>query len=772
MPGGSAIFTALSYLIDTIEVYQKNFTPKKVLGCLQDVEDNLSRVTQYLNLEDRGVKLDRNLQRSTMNIFAACLTLCRLYSKVAEDSNHAIGLFKNIMKAAIRWDDGLSAHLQGMKRGTEQEISNNIAAIRISDIYTNDKHTRDQHLERLKNYLRPDNKETHWTGTQETLCGKHIPGIGDWVFDLVDVKSWTNHKCHADSVVLCIKTEKGKGKTHLCSQIIHSLTDSCETQQHKESASVGWYFFPGNQKELKKKSPKARNESQGVPIHDALKAVVWQLVQKDRVFRYFVVEVMNSNAQAFSDPNEMWTAVFSNFSQKSKDDPKGKPGKVFYLVLDGFGKLDEDEEKLVKKMVEDTKRNGSRHVQFRLLLSGTEKFSCGGCKIEPGGTDYVSDAELFIEKRALNQWHTTDQEYRMFKTILRKLEKNFRGDFHELEKCLQEVNQSNWADLKTIEEEGEGNMSRLIIQHHLEEMKSKLDADEIAILKELVLCIAFWCLWPSLRQLDAYLSIQLQGRYKGDIGIKLSENFAGLFSVEDGMVFARPLLDCVEEKQVWVKEESLIHFDVDEGSMLTTHFLLKSICEDTCRNLLDARCIFEYTAVYLPHHFHFNPEETVDAIGTLNSSQQEKLGEWLFQALMDQEIVSVWLPKGDIDDILAEKEWVEEISDIGIFWHHKRVQKGFFQRAKWSAEHPFLTRYKTLVDDLDDLDIEAPEWELAMPRMVEPHWLLEASAKVVASQWLQKSKWDALPALKFLLKIFRTVCKLESALKKKMTDCN
>lgn len=809
-PVASAVLSALSSLVDTVDFHRKHFTPTKLLDQLKDVAESLDRVEDYVKLEEeQGIMIDKRLQKSTLDIFAAILNLCKLYTKAAKESETASGLAKNILKAAIRWDGGLSKTLEAIKQATDREVKNNIAQLRVSDISNHGKIDRNVSLERLRKYLSLDGKDFDWIDIQRSLQKDHITGIGDWILERSNFKSWVDTSRYSERPVLYITADSGHGKSHLCSQVIRFLEERRQTSKQKKRVSVAWYFFPkgqASQNESKQNDAQGRkkttkkSKAKKVTLYEAIQALVWQLAESDPAFLNFLVKSFEKDPQSFSNAKDMWDSSVLRFYRSSKK-TGDEPGKVLFLILDGYGAFKKDEKEALQSILYTRASQQGSRIQVRALLSsnqdppepskGKPKFTS---KVELLDDDKRSDAEVFLKDYLGDleqEWDKKSEGHRVFWDIRTDLLDFFRGNFLELEESLQEVERSWPKGLTELQNLTKGRLRDpgLMIQRKLDRLSIDLDSNDIEVLNEMIICTVHWWVWPTVHQLNAYLSMQLQDKFEGRVEEQVVDKFSGIVDVEDNVVYAHRLMDFVKNRDEWkssttthdhqICDQHNIHhenviipkcllehlctentradlledtrrhllekhiisrptvsFKCANGVLHTVQFVLRSICENHYRDRADAKYIFEYAAVWLPRHFDDVGKEQLKV---LEDRKKKELGRWLCDAFTKKEIVEAWLPLGDIDDML-EYKWLENVVKVRTWLEEECIRREFIAQED-NCKKESAGEEHVACNSLDAI----------------LYRLLKEPAKVVASQWLQENRWGALKSLKFLIKIFLEV---------------
>lgn len=842
------VITALSALGDTVYQYRANFIPKNVLEQLKSVETCLGRVEGYFKLYEQGIELDPRLRATVMRIFVATLRLCTIYTKVAQDSTSPTGFVKNIFKAAVGWDGGIASKLEEINAVSQQELNNNVAALRVSDIYTNHNKIRKANSEKLRKYLQINGEGDSWTDRQESLKNESLPEMGDWLFELREVQSWIDIDNHSSNPVLLLEAPSGHGKSHLCSHIIRSLEVQRDKQQQKTRMSLAWYFLRENQTEKglgSKEKMILSDETERIALNEALKSLVWQLADNNAAFQDSVMKIMQKNpAAAQYEGVNIWTKLVMPFF-KSNNQETQKPQMVVFLVLDGYGTLENQNayQSVIKTIIKNTSYHSKRSIQIRVLLSGNTNFD-DACIHKLTTASFFEDnqrldAKIFIKNRfdeLYELWDSRSEGYRIIWVILRDLESKFTGNYHDLEAWLYEVRRSSdkgLSDLYLLQREVR-NDAKIITQRKVEMLNEELGSDDIEVFNEIIACMVNWYTWPTVQQLNAYLSLRLGSKFKTSIDAKINEKFARLVSVENGRIVSSTLLELFQKDKTKIKntssdmgqredrqnshEESVvipkrfieylrnrkpnddmnteflkylvethavskpvIDLNSAQGNFDTLHFFLQTMGQKKLFERAESNYLFEYTSIWLPKHL----SSFSDKLGNLPEETRKDLGEAVYRVFMNEEAVETWILQGDINNFLRA-EWPKNMKDASELLKDAGVIMGFRAGAEAFKGYPAIAQQRIQEDvpvvgtsekestesmaeysgEERDIDAEKLEQEhieggakstTNEQPAIKLHEILDGASRVVASQWLQESRWPAISALRFLLKIFREV---------------
>ncbi|KAB2570229.1 hypothetical protein DBV05_g11114 [Lasiodiplodia theobromae] len=809
-PAASMVITALSALGETVHQYRANFIPKNVLEQLKSVETCLSRVEGYFKLYERGIELDPQLRATTMRIFVETLRLCTIYTKVAQDSESPTGVAKNLFKAAIRWDGGIASRLEEINAVSQQELNNNVAALRVSDIYTNHSKIRKTNSEKLRKDLQISGKENSWTDRQESLKNESLPEMGDWLFELPEVQSWIDIDNNSSNPVLLLKAPSGHGKSHLCSHIIRSLEEQRDRQQQKTRMSLAWYFLP--EKEIEKGSDSKgermkSDDTEGIDLNEALKSLIWQLADSNPAFQDSVMKLLQkSPAAARSKGVDIWNKLVMPFFKSAEKDTQ-KPQMVVFLVLDGYGSLkNQQDENVIKAIIGNANSYSKRSVQIRVLLSGNADFKNPIIHRLTSANFFEenqrSDAKIFIKSRldkSHELWDSRSEGHRIIWVILRDLASNFNGNYHDLEAWLYEVRRSSdkgLSDLYLLQREVR-NGPKIITQRKVEMLNEELGSDDIEVFNELIVCMVNWYTWPTVQQFNAYLSLRLGSKFKTSIDAKINKKFARLVSVENGRIVPSTLLNLLQKDGTKIINTSSDmgqredgHNSHEESVVIPKRFMeyLRNrepnddMRTEFLKYLVETRTVSKPVIDLNPAqgnldtlHFFlqtmgqkelFERAESnclfeytsiwlpkhlscfSDKLEDLPEETRKDLGEAVYRVFMDQEAVETWMLQGDIDNFLWA-EWPQEMKIASKLLKDAGVKMGFRGIEEVPKGHSASAEQKHTEVSAKPVRNEQTAIEL--------HEILDVPSKVAAAQWLQQSRWPANCALKFLLKIFHEV---------------
>lgn len=523
------VLTALKYLAGTAQWYKTNFTAGMVRNRLRDINGDLRRIADYMKVYENGASLDESLSDLITQIMTNILRLCTIYAKVSKDSEKVSGILKNLFKSAIRWDGGIADYVDNVKKLTERELSLNVAAIRVSDIYTSEKRLRKETSLKLHELLRVDESHKRGVQTQKHLSDKHIQGMGDWLLnESTKFASWADTIQRPAHSTLLFTGEPGFGKTHLCSRAICFLQDKYAQKSHSrsEEVTIAWVYFQQSENHRssgmgrdRKKRPEDANEftkyhKPKSSLRDALASIIWQISEEDRLFQKFVVGEFELEAQGFRTARQLWNGVLMRFCGRFQN-AVSRPCKVFFLVIDGIDQLSKEDKNELKEMVREAQFVNSSpgtRCQVRILLS-TDPDPATNLESVPQIT-LPQDARCFdVEKfighhleNALNDWPKETEGHRvlwgMQKSITSIFGKGGIWNYHDLSGILQEIKRTSAMslfDLRNLEKalltrNGDPSLSftSMIMQRELEKLDSDIKDEEKDTVNEILSCLVCW----------------------------------------------------------------------------------------------------------------------------------------------------------------------------------------------------------------------------------------------------------------------------------------
>lgn len=739
----SMVFDALSTLQDTVHIYRWNFTPKRVLEQLRKVNEDFSRIAVYMTPYQNGVELDNALQTSIIQQLTQILYLCTIYAKVKKDQRSSLGIAKNIFKAAIGSDGGIASRLQEIKEIKTRELSDNVAALRVSDLNASHRNLRESNLKKLREYLNLESREWSWIDKQDILKGKHIAEMGEWLYEQQRVKSWLDMEHQTDTPALLLNAETGCGKSHLCSQTVRFLNDRRKVENRMGSTAVASVFVQGLQQAPKTSDREQNNSKQTAgkhfPLGQALKALIWQLAETDMPFQNFAVKELRKHPLGLTDAMEFWGKIIMAFFNSSRSESE-KPQKIFFLILDGYSDNEVDEpsnsETPIQRIVKDVASLRGRSSQIRILLSGSTGSSLKDLPtIEFLMENKRCDAEFFVRyhlEKSDKLWDEDSEEHRILWGIRKDLSANFDGNYHNLTASLQEIvrlSERGSSHLRELQGDGLKN-SEKIIHRKLEMLSFDLESDDFEVLNHLMACVVHWKVWPTTQQVNDYLLLRLGEKHKTPIESQIAQKFGRIVFIDDNTIrIPYKHLEFLE------KTEGTMTYPSDKGEtrqptqhtdtvavpwVLFEPFLLQRPSGDAGFESL--RIWAERNQISRPR-IHFDPVESkvdmiifllqivcdeeyryraesrriadytaiwlprhfvefpVDKLQSVHVSKREEIGKYLWKLFMNEQTVESWMPRGDIDDYLSYG-WKDDIGHVLLWLKDSSIQTGFYHQSE------------------------------------------------------------------------------------------
>lgn len=681
---------------------------------------------------DEGVQIDAALQTSIFHLFTDIIALCQIYATVEKDSTTFYGTIKSLLKAAIGSDGGIQERLDNIREQTDLQLNNNIAALRRSDLHSSTSKALKANLNKLGGLLNVGRNDLPWTDGQKRLENNNIPGMGKWLLRLPNVVSWLDSEHHTDTPVLALQAEPGHGKSHLCSQIIHKLKKRQEGQGRKRIVHVAWYYFqdtPG----LAKSSglDRTRQRADGKEhsrLVEALSALIWQLAENDSDFLRYSVKELSKAPHIGISAVDLWTRVVMGYMRSSVSE-NNKPQRIFYLVIDGYGKLGSGDKLKIQRITDDISKFRDRPRQIRLLWSDSRKLITENVEIISLDSQNL-DIEVFIRHHLdppNESWNQDNQVQTILLEIRTRLFVESDGNYHSLAIALQDIKRSAQEGLSSLQQfKGEDtDYSSVSIRQKLQTLSKELDSDGVAVLNELILCLAYWKAWPTVDQLNGYLVLRHGSKLEQPIGSLLEEKFERLASIQKDTQAVKwahekffenlketmryPIIDQRTEEHRWSLTASVglsrglqhfprmlscaveigqddftqprVYIDPLGGRVDVIISLLEVACYDNLKGRPEARGVNEYTATWLTQHFGDISDQKLKEIP---KEKREKIGGLLNTFFTEEQVVESWIPKGDVSRYLSE-EWETALQDVLRWLKDVSVVRGFRQKANAQA---------------------------------------------------------------------------------------
>lgn len=527
------------------EHYKRYFSVKSVHESLDQILTVLQDVSKYLDGTNVGAQIDDELRDLLCLRLSYFLKMCAAYAEVQTDSRKITGVFKNLYLTFAGHDGGITGILAELKKLEDREkkylardtwtITKALWDLQGKDTFQQRK------LQTIMAGLGLNEKDPVWKSSLERhikLRQTSLSNLGTWLLENKSFSNWS--KPEAPKHTLMLQAEPSNGKTYLCSQVVETLERRRIKQRNSPSSyeSITAYFYL----EKSRKSPGSKGKEQReTSIRDVFAAILWQLANLDPVYQNFVyAECTNSQIKP---PNgiELWDKFVTAFSKRGKPDGR----KIFYIILDGVSSNHSKNIELISILKRAEQLRG-KHFQARFFLSGTERALGNISQTLSQITDTIdasgsikADIHTFIGSRIKEfQKKTNKEEGKILEKLNEKLRQDYSGDYQQAESALDDIKSAigSMSELEKILTREPG----VNVEWHIEKLSLGLSKEDIEEVNDILVCIVLLRVWPSLKQLEAFLKLregldqdQERAINVSELQERLQERYFQLFHLDD-----------------------------------------------------------------------------------------------------------------------------------------------------------------------------------------------------------------------------------------------
>ncbi|KAG8668348.1 hypothetical protein FPOAC1_007727 [Fusarium poae] len=359
------------------------------------------------------------------------------------------------------------------------------------------------------------NIDTTSTQTRKNISDKCFKNTGQWIWKHEDYRIWIGKD---DAVMrrsmphaLLVLGAQSTGKTCTCAQITRNL----EGKGDKDRVYVAHYFFPATVA-VKKESDSDTNKD---TISWAFRYMAFQIARVDATVRSFLEKACDNESVAFRQNMGSSEEELCNLWASFGIGASGS-NATYYLVFDGLENLPDAEFNALIGFVQKVDSGKTSTRNLRILLSGkTEQFSGKGIfekalKIRMG-VDSQEDMQPIIKKelelrKVLLNYRNDQKQGDAMMLILDTLPSKVYGNYAELQLWLTRITEAvnSYASFDSLIELLNG--PTRVYEAVIESLERTLTAKEIDQLNELLKHVIFRRFAPSLKQLEAVMSLHLE----------------------------------------------------------------------------------------------------------------------------------------------------------------------------------------------------------------------------------------------------------------------
>ncbi|KAK0654716.1 hypothetical protein DIS24_g5146 [Lasiodiplodia hormozganensis] len=490
---------------------------------------------------------------------------------------------KTAVKALFRYDDGvIERELDSFRTlvGDEQAATNALTYEAVLNMgsgiksvlnLTQDNEKRkdeEKYRTKIRTVLAIDENKSPWHSEQKQHSSNAISETGSWLLGNEDFKAWEYDRSDSAKRVIALEAEAGFGKSYLSSVVIKHLQTRYDSPQELFKTSVAYYYFKKDERDMSS-------------VEKALNAIVWQLSERDFIFRKWFAGRCDT-ADRIQTAYDLWESSLKSYY---------KQGTIFYLVIDGIGHADKDVG--LSRMVRDILRANPGQSSVRLLLTGRKKDletlekqmrtlsdedgTFGDLKPDewrqndagasPGDDGTVGkgsftkllvkslneeDIQRFVSKKMEDvcaTWEPGSEMQSFRQEVERKLCEASCGDYGKLNFILKELR------TKVSREEIEETLRNAredraeTISMRVEDLNKSLDRWQIENLNEILPWIVLPEYdWPYLKQLKAVLYLKHGRKSLVSLEKLIEEKFSSLLEIDDDIVMSVPTMNYFRSK--------------------------------------------------------------------------------------------------------------------------------------------------------------------------------------------------------------------------------
>lgn len=800
-------YQAAQALVEIATHYEKYYTPRSVNQMLEKVSPHFERVERYVGYARKGARLDAALVNTIFQLLRRFLSICAIYSEIVESSKTTSGKLKNFFKSVIGLDGGINQELEAIEGLVQRELLQNVADSRGASLIKESNRLRTQNTKLIREALKIDENDqfkSFWSETQYEYKSNYVPKTGLWLRLNEEFASWADRDQDTGRV-LVLEAHKGFGKSYLCCNVIEYLRARYKTTGGEISVSVAYFYFKSTEKTqsskvvgkdgrfIPRKEAAVDQSADGrKSVRDALRSIIWQLVQNDDNYQQFVAKRLTELSPS-TEGIDLWDKFIMDYAQGDQDLRHRKP---IYIILDGIDVVsDKSRKEVLGPIVQRTAEAHSSSLALRLFLTGTSDAFKNTIK-ERKNTTFIradgknkSDIRKYIAfKMKQVPRYSEDEEEQgiLLKKLERRLCDHSDGDFLPTISRLDEIHHATSNnDYREILSRDPASDYSAYIPWQLRKLHADLTDNQIEEFNDVLICIIAMADWPTIKQLTTFLWLRDKRRNTRELEKRMSQDYFRFFEVVEGdfegkfvqsvdtydyfmnpkygapkprptvfkqdgtleqaqtpdIALLRKVTEALCREDVLAKFDRFVNdlpdqrpsigFDVVDGNVKVILCMLKAFSTE---NIKHSECFHEYTVENLDYHLGAVDS---DQLKDVQKGVREEIGQLLYSFFMEETYVEAWLTEGNIDVIRDLNGGFSGWLDHALRWFQDpSVAKGATRAAR-----PILSRVEgqNEMEAEDDSDTSV----LSHVSQLKVEDLLVVQQHILASQWLQKYDWNA-----------------------------
>lgn len=730
-PQAGTVFTALKIVSDMVDNYHRFFGREHLLEKFEAVRHHLDRTGLYFQHLSDGVDIGGFLKGFVARSCIIILKLCTIFCTIGQNSETTAGKIKNMLKAAVNYDQGVEALLKDLQDEADRELRHNTAATRAAVISAENLQKRADMMQEIKRSLRIEDFVLTWRDTQDDLAKHSVDGMGSWLQSHPAFSAWASASESLEHPVLVLDAEENRGKSYLCCCVIRLLQKEFKTKQQNPPVSVAWFYS----EESKQMQSTKKKPQQTRTLLEAMQSLVWQLAESDRSYLDFVTQSLNADLEAsLSDAAEIWDSLIAGFVTQYNAKGKSRT-KVFFLILDSIDKLRSEEldafGSILSHMCDTASESLLGKLQIRLLITCNTALISRSIRhdsqsmLEIPQEARKQDAELFIShkrKQLHEKWGKENDAAFDLISWEQTLARRFQGDYLSLSTLLEAAVQSeSIGQLDSILRRGSTDPFA-VTQWKLQRLNQDLNDEEKYMLNYILVCQICLDIWPSVPQLVAYLQAHNMKTNQSKLRDLIQAKYSHVLRVgDDNKVYSHDVYKYFSSRGQESKKQHLYYQyqnghdsghapHRDETDQLKR--LMKSVLRSEALSQLDIdhmanaisigirpapevgfcrtdgsirivlgllrsverkqKGLLGYAATGLPMHLKRIPNKDIQR---LPEATRREIGKLLYSFFCNEDNVKDWLPSGTPNEFEA-RYWLQYIPEVLRWLRDAEVRRG------------------------------------------------------------------------------------------------
>ncbi|QVM11257.1 hypothetical protein D8B26_005911 [Coccidioides posadasii str. Silveira] len=523
---------------------------------------------------------------------------------------------------------------------------------------------------------------------------------------------------------MAFEAKDGFGKSYLCSAAIRRLHRLYPPGNTEDRMAVAYYFFQKDNKDERS-------------VNKALRAVIWQLTQRDAVYQKSVAGACDK-PEEFGNTLELWRQLIVQFSTKIE--------VTIFIILDGIDEAKAETGDPLIQILREVSLFAAekRPLSLRLLITGrpmsfleinkTPNIAMSTIQL---GTRNTEDILKFVELRldTMEIFKKSDQPdiQELKERIRTELTHGAQGDFFKLNYMLTEISKKRRR--KEIEEvlEHADEDRQATIAREIERLRQALGDEDIEDLNEVLIWVIGAMVWPLLTTLESALFIKNGESSLTPLENQVREKYSALLEVSEYQTLAvtsQSIIEYFRAKAQQAAEDKATHTALHESEIAIVKRFLRNFCDDELFNKFGFEEFFQEKLSHRNTSIHADLDNM--DLHILLSLLKAICGELRSEVFT---LIEYTCPQSTIGSQLIKLFTEEEYVDR--WWTQDRM----WMRTGWVYNDEYCSivlrwfKYSAVVKGLT---VEQREWVNGLNSSSRPNDdLLKPIAKIMAKRWLQ-----------------------------------